>query len=486
MPPTLGAILRTPRLRLRLLTGWDALDRRVRWVAVSELTDPTPYLEGGELVLTTGVRWQDGAEAAHDYVRRLVARDVAGLGFGSGVSHDEVPADLVDAAAELGLPLIEVPGPTPFIAIGKEVSRLLAKAEYEGLTRAFAAQRQLTQASLHGAEAVVDRLGGELGGWVLLLAPDGALRHAFPAGAGPRAAALTEEVRRLRGSRHRASASVSSAGESVALQPLGVGGRVCGFLAVGGGRRLGPDERTLVNAAISLLSLELERSVPARGEGVRGGLLEALLAGAVALDSPSVARLLAALPPEPVVLAAAEGGGAAAVPGDPAVDGFLTAELDGRPVVLGSASADPGAALAGITGGPVGAADPAGYADLPTARAQAERALDAARRDGAALVRHRDLPGGFLGLVDTPSGARLAGELLAPLLAHRSAEDLVASLRGYLAAAGRWDAAAESLGIHRHTLRYRITRIRELLPGDLDDPDYRAELWLALRTLQKD
>ncbi|WP_193789724.1 PucR family transcriptional regulator ligand-binding domain-containing protein, partial [Nocardiopsis lucentensis] len=57
MPPTLGALLRTPRLRLRLLNGEDQLDRRVAWVAVSELTDPTPYLAGGELVLTTGVRW---------------------------------------------------------------------------------------------------------------------------------------------------------------------------------------------------------------------------------------------------------------------------------------------------------------------------------------------------------------------------------------------------------------------------------------------
>ncbi len=64
MPPTLGAVLRTPQLRLRLLTGEDRLDRPVRWVAVSELTDPTPYLAGGELLLTTGVRWHEGGEAA--------------------------------------------------------------------------------------------------------------------------------------------------------------------------------------------------------------------------------------------------------------------------------------------------------------------------------------------------------------------------------------------------------------------------------------
>nr|WP_221308706.1 PucR family transcriptional regulator [Nocardiopsis mwathae] len=477
-------MLRTPRLRLRLLAGDDRLDREVRWVAVSELTDPTPYLEGGELVLTTGVRWTEGAQAARDYVRRLVRREVSGLGFGSGVAHDDVPTDLVDAARELGLPLVEVPRPTPFIAVGKEVSRLLAKESYEGLSRAFAAQRRLTQAALRGAEAIVDRLSGEVGDWLLLLGPDGAPRHAVPARAAARAADLAAEVRRLREARQRAGASVSAGGETAAVQPLGVGGRVQGFLVVGGADRLGSEERTLVNAAVSLLSLELERTAPDRGAGLREGLLEALLDGAVEVERAAAEGLLAALPVPPVAVALAPAETGRAALRDPALDRCLAAELDDRVAVLGAAADDPGGTLARLTGGPVGVGGPGGYRDLPMAASQAERALEAARRDARTLVRSADLPGGFLGLVDTPAGARLAGDLLAPLLAHRSADDLLRSLRAYLAAAGRWDAAAEALGVHRHTLRYRITRIRELLPGDLDDPDYRAELWLALRTLE--
>ncbi|HUR03444.1 MAG TPA: helix-turn-helix domain-containing protein, partial [Nonomuraea sp.] len=42
------------------------------------------------------------------------------------------------------------------------------------------------------------------------------------------------------------------------------------------------------------------------------------------------------------------------------------------------------------------------------------------------------------------------------------------------------DAAAQRLGIHRHTLRYRMKRVTELLGRDLDDPGVRAELWIAL------
>ena len=40
-------------------------------------------------------------------------------------------------------------------------------------------------------------------------------------------------------------------------------------------------------------------------------------------------------------------------------------------------------------------------------------------------------------------------------------------------------AAAGELGIHRHTMRNRIRRIGELLDGDLDSADTRAQLWLA-------
>jgi purine catabolism regulator len=47
---------------------------------------------------------------------------------------------------------------------------------------------------------------------------------------------------------------------------------------------------------------------------------------------------------------------------------------------------------------------------------------------------------------------------------------------------GQWDAAAADLGVHRHTLRYRMRRVEEILGRSLDDADVRMELWLALKT----
>ncbi|MFD7945372.1 helix-turn-helix domain-containing protein, partial [Streptomyces sp. NPDC059744] len=45
----------------------------------------------------------------------------------------------------------------------------------------------------------------------------------------------------------------------------------------------------------------------------------------------------------------------------------------------------------------------------------------------------------------------------------------------------RGPAAAPDLGVHRHTLRYRMRRVEEILGRSLDDPDVRMELWLALK-----
>ncbi len=60
----------------------------VRWVHISELEDPTPWLSGGELMLTTGIPL-DSAAKQRAFVRLLADRNLAGLGFGTGFSHDE-------------------------------------------------------------------------------------------------------------------------------------------------------------------------------------------------------------------------------------------------------------------------------------------------------------------------------------------------------------------------------------------------------------
>lgn len=468
MPPTLATVAALPQLGLRSLTG-PLPATPVVWVAVSELEDPTPFLEGGELVLTTGMRLTPAGAAG--YVSRLVGRGVAGLGFAVGVIHDTVPPELLAEARDQGLVLLEVPRPTPFIAVGKAVSRMLAAEWYEDVTRAFQAQRELTRAALTGPGALVARLARLLGGWALLLDASGAVQHAEPAGARDRAAALAPELARLRRRPGKggpaASVALAVPDDNIVVQRVGLGGRPRGFLAVGTAAPLPHAAHTIVGAAVALLTLQSE--TPRTARELRASLA-ALLLGRPD-EGPSVPR-------EPVRVLACAGGAAAldVLESDPAGARCPALPLDGHTVVIAPdellGTVEP---LLASTGA-VGVSDTASE-DLGTALRQAEEALAAAVRSNQDVLHYTALPGqGVLGLLDPGLAHAFADSLLAPL----REEDLVETVRAYVAANGQGEAAARALGVHRHTLRSRMRKAAELLGRDPDDPAVRAELWIAL------
>lgn len=102
-----------PGLGLELAAGAPGAENAIRWVHVSELADPTPWLEGGELLITTGLGLGETAKARREYVRRLAAHGLAGLAFGIGFGFDEPPAALAEEAERLGFPLLTVPTRCP-------------------------------------------------------------------------------------------------------------------------------------------------------------------------------------------------------------------------------------------------------------------------------------------------------------------------------------------------------------------------------------
>ena len=57
-------------LDVHVRAGAESLDAPVRWVHISELEDPTPWLSGGELLLTTGLQLGDEATPSSSRPRR--------------------------------------------------------------------------------------------------------------------------------------------------------------------------------------------------------------------------------------------------------------------------------------------------------------------------------------------------------------------------------------------------------------------------------
>lgn len=125
--------------------------------------------------------------------------------------------------------------------------------------------------------------------------------------------------------------------------------------------------------------------------------------------------------------------------------------------------------------------------DLHRSFAEANRALRirVESPQPLGLSNHDDL--GILRILDTSDdGLRLEGyvrEWLGPLLEHDSKHhsELVRTLAVYLDLGGNYDRTSAALVIHRSTLRYRLSRIRELSGLDLGDPESRLNLHIAVR-----
>src|SRR4051812_8463306 len=172
-------------LDVRPASGGEGLDSAVRWVHISELEDPTPFLSGGELLLTTGMALTD-AETQRAYVARLARHGLAGLGLGTGFAHETMPEALIAAAAEHGFALFEVPYELPFIALTEKAFSHLVNEQYAVLRRPLAAHERLERIVLseQGLAGVASSLSGLIGGPALVF--DGRGEELASSGAEPR------------------------------------------------------------------------------------------------------------------------------------------------------------------------------------------------------------------------------------------------------------------------------------------------------------
>ena len=151
MPITLDLVLAERDFAMDLLTPQDLHDYAVDWAHNSDLPDPTPFLGAGQLLLTTGRQFAGyDADDYRDYVRRLAEVGVVAIGFGTEVVREGTPAELVAACAEAGLPLVEIPYDTPFIAISRFIAEHEAQAARARVDWALAAQNDIAQAAVGG------------------------------------------------------------------------------------------------------------------------------------------------------------------------------------------------------------------------------------------------------------------------------------------------------------------------------------------------
>ncbi len=500
MPATLRTLLARPDTGLRLVQGPSEdgdLDRAVLWAHSTDLPDPSPWVEPGQLLLTNGAQFaaDDGDAAFHTYAARLAAAGVGGLAFATEVIHDTIPRPLITACADVGLPLCEVVDRTPFIVTIRAVAEAVAADQRERLEWSLTAHRALARAALRpdGLASVLRELERQLKCWVLLfdaagdIVPVPTLIETPADVLGP----VRSSVRTVLQRGQRAGMRITAAGGDVTLQTLGQHDRLRGVLAVGTAGPLDAAETDLITSVIALASISVEqsRALDSVRSDLRSGLLELMLAGSAELVRPALERLGDTIPAEPIRVAVLPLEVAAATArhdlerrAAAAGRGWFVAERAGDIVVL--LAAEDLALLAEVLdrhGLRAGASAPGPWSDLDRLLIEADRARQRGARSQAVTAFEAMYGQGLLGLLDDRGAVEVARRLIEPLEQHPEPEMLVRTMQVWLRHGCAWDPAARELGIHRHTLRNRAQTVERLLEMDLSTFAARAELWLAIQ-----
>ena len=533
-------------LDVSLLTGERGLHLPVRWVHISELLDPTPWLSGGELLLTTGMQLETPAHA-REFAARLADHHLAGLGFGTGFKHATVPEPLLEVAAEREFPVFEVPYEVPFIAITEAAFTELVNEQYAVLRRALAAQERLERLVLseRGLNALVGALSTLIGAAVVVFDSRGEplQQHAFRREIDPRVLETLRDEVRERARRREGRAfmpSLIDGNQGLALPVASDGSPRPGSAGPGSGRApeawlvaikdagpLSDFDRLTLHQAVTIVALELLRARVAGDTERRlaGDVLDAIVTGELA-GSELARRLgpfglgdrVAAL-----VLKRSGEGRSAGGSGSASLEGTLWSALraEASPALVASVgplacALVPGAAdeelfalgervvasaegelRDGVRVG-IGRSVPAVDArrSFHEARCALEAlALGVGPSDGngsaperSVVATYKDL-GSFqllLSLQDEEALRLFCDSILGPIEASEGpyGGELMRSLEAFIEENGQWERAAKRLYCHRHTLRYRIRRVEELTGRDLSSARARIEFWLALRGRQ--
>jgi PucR family transcriptional regulator, purine catabolism regulatory protein len=505
---------------LELATGGDGADAPMRWVHISELPDPTPWLSGGELLLTTGIQL-GGEERQREFVRLLSGHHLAGLGFGTGFDHERLPEALLDEAGKLGFPVFEVPYELPFIALTEKAFTRLVNEQYEVLQRGIAIHKRLERLVLEerGLDEVVRALAATTGGAVWVLSargetiasklfrrqvPDDALEYVRGEVQSRSSPGETDDLREF------APDHPELTGRSLVL-PVSIrgrGGPQAWLAAARDAGGLGDFERLILQQAVTVVALELMRQRAMRDTERRlaGDVLADALTGRLSESELAVRLRPFGVGANAAVLVFARMDRESATSAEGDLDRFLAdagvgalvasrerllcAVVDARegvdPVALAARARE---ALQPEHGELRAAASrPAAVGSLRRSFHEARCALEAAalaNGNSPPVASYRDL-GAFqllLSLQDDEALRLYCDSVLGPLedASGEYGDELIRSLEAYIEQNGQWEKAARELYCHRHTLRYRIRRVEQLTGRDLSSARDRIEFWLALR-----
>ncbi|GAB3557895.1 hypothetical protein GCM10027405_03520 [Arthrobacter alkaliphilus] len=467
-------------IRLRVAGEEDRLARPISWCAPTEHMDPTPFLSANALVLTNGMGLNVRDFRIWDaYVERLSSVPVAGLVFGLGAAHRELPAGLIQACEAHGLPLLELPPEVPFVLVMRHVEHNIASERYEELRKGWDLADECTRLAAGGQSLaeVLQRVASAISARVAVVDHSGF--ELVASGGAPRTTRTTRTTFRLpSGDPHRFKLIIEGVESNVVLQPIL--GPVAAVIAMQLGYTLGSRSPLHSREAARFIealyeergtsAAALRRYASETGFDPDGEWGLVLVGGS---DHVAPARLRAMAWRARVGLQS--GFGTVRFMEEAGLTTLLVQHPHGSLELLAAAQEF----FADAPELSVVVSECGSLMELPLALQLSRRHIG---RPGVQRAPLADLASVVQGL---PSQGLVAmsKRLLAPL-ATESGGMLRETLAAYLRHSGNSREICDELFIHRNTLSYRLRKIEELLELDLSDGEVRAVCLLALNIVK--
>lgn len=482
---TVADLLAMPHLGLQLAAGSEGAGNSVLWTHISELEDPGPWLEGGELLIVNGFGIPDDAAGQVGYVARLAQHRLAGIAI--SVRAPVLTKEMLAEADRLRFPVLRIPRQVPFI----ELSYLIANASEQSARGRLARHLRIFETlrlrnSLESDTAEIYAQLEQVSGYRLaLVTPAG--HPLLPAWRWVPKDLDLDLV--LRGNELR----VVPGGY---VLPLLVGSRVTAYLIGVETPEVAPGGLAALQHVSTLAALDAIDDQRRREALHREG--SALLARALDADGDAKqlnaefaqaglrlkqgVRLLS-------IEAAADGELDEIEVRDWLADRSLPHLLltQGELCAVVDCGDDELRELAVHADVHIGVSTRVhGLADLGRGSRQARWSLNTARASRMPDVAFTEQQLGLAQWLnqDIESVRQLATGTLHPLIQHDAAHgtELLRTLRAYFLNQGRLRSTAAQLYVHEHTLSYRLKRIEQLTGRDLKRYQDTFELWLAVES----
>lgn len=131
-----------------IVAGEKGLDRQVKWSHILEAQDFGSLINGGELILTTGVGLTNDVSLQIKYLNQLIDAEVSGLCIEIGPNYKTVPVEIINIANKHGFPIIVFHKIVKFVDITQDLHTYIINQHHEKLSLLDTMSRSFLSLSL--------------------------------------------------------------------------------------------------------------------------------------------------------------------------------------------------------------------------------------------------------------------------------------------------------------------------------------------------